>query len=338
MRDRARSQILCRVPQAARPQASDVPRVIATWPDNIDAIFGGDLAVALGYRTPAGGVVVQAVAPIGLRDRQRGTLGFTTSLGFSKKLERIALDPRVALAFHTRRHGTASTSEYVLAQGRARVIAQPSTAEVERMRAAAAAYLGPPKRGLLWDRWLREYYQVRVPVEVVVERLIVWRGLDAAGTPEVSVCPLPERGPAPQRAPRNGTAPRIDVPRAARRLRATDHTLLGFAGADGLPLIVPVAIGPHDRTGILLTSAVELPAGGRRAGLLGHSFEPKLIGLEARQHTGWIEVAADGSGSYAPHTETGYKAPANKTLLLVINGALAKQGVRKARKAGTGAA
>ena len=304
-----------------------------TWPDSIDSIFGGDLAVALGYRTPAGGVVVQAVAPVGLRDRKRGTLGFTTSLGFSKKLERIELDPRVSLAFHTRRHGSASTDQYVLAQGVARVIAQPSDAEVERMRAAAAAYLGPPKRGLFWDRWLREYYQVRVPVDVVVDRLIVWPALTAEGAPEVSGRPLPGSDPAPQRAPRNGTGPRIDVSRAARRLRGTEHTLLGFADADGAPVILPVAIGADDASGISLTSASMLPSGGRRAGLLGHSFQPKLIGLEARQHTGWIEVSADGRARYAPHTETGYKAPANKTLLLLLNGALAKQGVRKARKA-----
>ena len=34
---------------------------------------------------------------------------------------------------------------------------------------------------------------------------------------------------------------------------------------------------------------------------------------------------------YAPHTETGYVAPPNKTLLLLLNGALAKRGVRAAR-------
>src|SRR5205085_11632876 len=94
------------------------------WDDDLDAIFAGDLTVALGYRTPAGGVVVQAVAPIGLHDRERGTLGFTTSLGFSKKLERLAADPRVAMAFHAREHGRASSTRYVLAQGTARVIEQ----------------------------------------------------------------------------------------------------------------------------------------------------------------------------------------------------------------------
>ena len=42
------------------------------WNDEIDSVLAGDLTVALGYLTPARGVVVQAVAPIGLRDRSTG--------------------------------------------------------------------------------------------------------------------------------------------------------------------------------------------------------------------------------------------------------------------------
>jgi hypothetical protein len=38
---------------------------------------------------------------------------------------------------------------------------------------------------------------------------------------------------------------------------------------------------------------------------------------------------------YAPHTELGYKAPRNKTLLLLLNGFLAKRGVRRARRDGS---
>jgi len=37
---------------------------------------------------------------------------------------------------------------------------------------------------------------------------------------------------------------------------------------------------------------------------------------------------------YAPHTEVGYVAPPNKRLLLLLNGALAKRGVRQARRGG----
>ena len=304
-----------------------------TWDDDLDEIFAGDLTIALGYRTPAAGVVVQAVAPIGLRDRERGTLGFTTSLGFSKKLERIAADPRVAMAFHAREHGRSTATRYVLAQGTAHVIEQPSDAMRNVIRTQATAHLGAPREGFFWDRWLREYYVSRVPVEVTLTRILTWPALDAAGAagPVLGEPVAPQPAP-PQRPPKGGTGPRIDVARAAKRLRATAHTLLGYAGADGAPVVVPVAIGADDEHGLVLTSATPLPPGGRRAGLVGHSYRPKLIGLETRQHTGWLEVGEDGGVRYAPHTETGYNAPPNKTLLLLLNGALAKKGVRQAAR------
>ena len=40
-----------------------------SWPDEVDQVLDGDLTAALAYMTPAGGSVVTAVAPLGLRDR-----------------------------------------------------------------------------------------------------------------------------------------------------------------------------------------------------------------------------------------------------------------------------
>src|SRR5215210_224922 len=96
-----------------------------TWPDEIDEVIGGDLTAGLAYLTPARGAVVTAVAPIGLRDREAGTVTFTTSLGFGKKLERIVRDPQVALAYHAREHGFARHPAYVLVQGRATTSLEP---------------------------------------------------------------------------------------------------------------------------------------------------------------------------------------------------------------------
>jgi Pyridoxamine 5'-phosphate oxidase len=306
------------------------------WDEEIDAVLGGDLTAALGYRTPAGGVVVQAVAPIGLRDRVAGTVGFTTSLGFSKKLERIARDPRVAMAFHAREHGSAAGRSFVLVQGRARVVASPSPEQRMQVRELAAARLGAPREGWFWNRWLREYYAARVPVLVEVERIVVWPDLRCAGSPRVIGEALPDAAPEVQRPPARGTAPRLDAARAGRRVRDTEHTLLGFVGGDGRPVVVPVEVADPGPGGLPLRAAAPLPPGGRRAGLLGHSYRPQLIGLEARQYTGWLEVAHDTHAVYMPHTETGYRAPANKTLLLLLNGLLAKRGMRAAGRAGAG--
>jgi Pyridoxamine 5'-phosphate oxidase len=296
------------------------------WDDEIEAVLDGDMTAALAYRTPAAGVVVQAVAPIGLHDRAAGTAGFTTSFGFSKKLDRIARDPRVALAFHAREHGTAPGSAFVLVQGRARLVRDQ--AAVGRMRALAVERLGAPPRGRFWDFWLREYTSARVPLYVDVERIVAWPDLRCAGEPRVLGPELPAP-PPPQSPPRKGTGPRVDVARAARRLRGNAHVLLGYAGGDGLPLVVPVALERDGPDGIALGASAALPPGGRRAGLTGHSYRERLIGLETRQHTGWLE-----DGLYAPHTEVGYVAPPNKRLLLLLNGGLAKRGVRQARRAG----
>src|SRR6185295_6343377 len=75
------------------------------WPDEVDDVLGGDLTCAIAYVTPAGGAVVTAVAPIGLRDREANTVGFTTSLGFGRKLDRLRTEPRIAMAYHAREHG-----------------------------------------------------------------------------------------------------------------------------------------------------------------------------------------------------------------------------------------
>ncbi len=299
------------------------------WPDDVDEVLGGDMTAALAYVTPAGGTVVTGVAPVGLRDRDAGTVTFTTSFGLPKKLERIARDPHVALAYHARDHGFAHGEKYVLVQGSARPIPATDLEWNEKVLGPAATpFMGPPRTGVFWDRWLREYYADRVPVTVDVERIVVWPALDSSGEPEVHGSPRPAE-PEPQAAPKKGTGPRLDAVKAARKLGRLPHVLLSWRESDGHPAVVPVRVEDADAGGIRLAGEVPLPEGGRRAGVLAHSYEANLTGLRSRQHTGWLD-----DGLYAPHTEQGFVAPKNKTLLLLGNGLLAKQGLRKARKEG----
>jgi hypothetical protein len=303
------------------------------WPDEVDEIITGDLTAALAYVTPAGGAVVTAVAPIGLRDREAGTVSFTTSLGLGRKLERIARNPRVALAYHAREHGFCDRPGFVLVQGDATPAAEPDRDYLDqRLRPQAARFLGPPKEGkLFWDRWLREYYRDRIPVEIAVQRISAWPDERCRG--ESALWGAPAAGDPPsQEEPAKGTGPRVDAERAAARLRALDHLVLAYVGADGYPDVVPIEIEGAGPDGIRLTSARRLVPGGRRAGVVAHSYRPQLIGLRARQHTGWLTVDERGA-LYAPHTETGFRAPANKTLLLIANGLLAKRGLRRAQRA-----
>ncbi|HXW58204.1 MAG TPA: hypothetical protein VEJ23_01870 [Solirubrobacteraceae bacterium] len=298
------------------------------WTEVDDEIIGGDLTAALSYLTPAGGAVVTPVAPIGLRDREAGTVGFTTSLGVGRKLDRIDADPHVALAYHAREHGFATAPRFVLVQGTASYSPRPDRELLPREIAPASArFLGAPQRGPFWDRWLSAYYADHVPVTVVVERVVSWPDLACAGEPVVAGRPRAEREPEPQAPPKRGTGPRVDVARAAQRARRLPHVLAAWRGADGHPEIAPVTVGAASRLGLALSGP--LPAHGRRAGLLAHRFGARLIGLETRRHTGWLQ-----DGVYAPHTESGFRAPANRTLLLLANGLLARRGLRQARARG----
>jgi hypothetical protein len=300
------------------------------WTDDDDAVIGGDLTAALGYCTPAGGVVVAAVAPFGIRDREAGTVSFTTSLGFGRKLDRMSRNPRVALAFYAREHGFTNSARYVLLQGTASFESTPDAAVLDAtVWPASVPFIGPMRTGVLWGRWLDAYYSDRVLVTVHVERVLAWPDLACSGQVSVTGRTLPcgASDPPGQAAPKKGTGPRIDAERAGRRLRRLPHALVGYRGSDGFPMIVAVEVGASGPEGLQLSGP--LPAGGRRAGLLGHRYEPSLIGLEMRQYTGWL-----ADGRYAPHTEQGFRAPANNTLLLLGNGVMARRGLRRARALG----
>ena len=307
------------------------------WPDEVDEVLDADLVVGLAYRTPAGGAVVTGVSPIGIRDRKAGTVGFTTSLGFGRKLERIRRYPQVALAYHAREHGMSNRPDYVLVQGTVSGVVLPDEAYLrgelsERVR----RYLGPPRGGLFWDRWLRVYYRDRVLVTIEVQRIVRWRSLECRGEPEVIGSPLPDGGLA-QAEPKKGIGPRVDSRRAMRRLQAVPHRLLGFVRADGLPFVVPVSVSAADGQGLTLRTACPvLPAGGFRAGLFGHKFYEQVAGLTSRQYTGWLSVGSSSGtiGVYAPHTERSLVIPHSKTVALLLNGLVATISYRAAQKAG----
>ncbi|MGX1117229.1 hypothetical protein RKD37_002592 [Streptomyces ambofaciens] len=304
------------------------------WPDTAYEAFKGDLTVAAAYLTPAGGAVVTSVSPVGLADRAANEVSFTTSLGFPKKLERILRNPRVCLAYHTREHGFATHSHYVLAQGRAEVDLQPSAQRLAGLMDASEPFLGRTRRGGVWDWLLREYHQNRVFVDVHPDRIAVWPDLSASGRVTVTGASWPGH-PAEQEPPRNGTTPRTPVAKLARQIAALPHRLLAYQGADGHPVILPVTVTGHDETGLRLAASSELlPPGGRRAGFLAHSFQPQCVGVSMRTVTGWLTVE-DGRALYAPHTSTGMAAPQNRMVTTVANGLLAKQGLRRAQRNGT---
>ncbi|WP_454197691.1 hypothetical protein [Nocardia sp. Marseille-Q1738] len=60
------------IPGARSDARSELRSWRSPWPDEVDEVLGGDLTCAVAYLTPAGGAVVAAVAPIGLRGFRLG--------------------------------------------------------------------------------------------------------------------------------------------------------------------------------------------------------------------------------------------------------------------------
>jgi hypothetical protein len=170
---------------------------------------------------------------------------------------------------------------------------------------------------------------------VHVERVVVWPDLACAGAPTVHGAPLPADPPPPQTAPKGGTDPRV-TPRRAARL---PYVLLGWVGADGFPMVVPVGVRDSDERGVRLRTPPDVvPPGGRRAGLTAHSFERYVVGHEQRIHTGWLEATDDGEAVYAAHTRRGYRLPRSKLIYAVASGVVTRRRHRDAERAGLTAA
>jgi hypothetical protein len=303
------------------------------WSEHLDEVIGGDHVVGFAYVTPARGVVLLPMTNFAVRDREAGVLtSVNSSVGAWKKLERLRRNPNVALAFHTRRHALNERPEYVLVQGRASlckpIADYPSTIAGHWERFEPWRDVHP-----VWKRWQR-VYALRVAIDVAIERIVVWPDLGCRGVPEVLGAPWPEEPPAPQKPPRNGTGPRLDQARASAAVARLPDTLLGWVGADGLPVVVPVSATGSDARGMLLDAPEGMvPPGGRRAGLTAHWFSHGVIGQNQRKHTGWLEAdAGDSRVVYAPHTQSNYRFPSSLTVFRLVSGGFARVGLRQARR------
>jgi hypothetical protein len=306
------------------------------WPDSVDEVLGGDQAVALALVTPASGVVLMPVTNFALRDRGLGTVAVNSSVGMWRKLQRIAHNPRVALAFHTREHSLSDRSEYVLVQGDASIVGLDDPHAWEATLGGAwESFGGQPRHlGQFWEWWLRDYH-ARVNIEIAVERIVEWRDLRCDGEPTVHGAALPTAPPPSQSLPAKGTGPRIDPARAAADAAKLPHLLLGWVGGDGYPMVVAAEVAGAQESGLILQTPEGLPPpGARRAGLLAHWFSRHVVGQRQRKHTGWMQVGSRGQVLYAPHTAASYDLPARRLLYNLGAGWVTRRGRREGRKAG----
>lgn len=224
-------------------------------------------------------------------------------LAWHRKLALMLRNPRITLTFQIREHGRTRDPGLVLFQGTAEVPLTPDPAMVDAHWERAAQFDYTLPRGLFWDWLLREYRNERVAITLRAHRVAHWSQTDGSGQPTVTGEPWPTDPPPPQQPPGGGTAPRIDQRRLETLLQPLSHRLLSYCGSGGFPVVLPVTVRSIDADGIRLQAPEGmLPLGGRRAGFTAHAFEPGLLGLANRVHTGWLEVGEDGSVLYAAHT------------------------------------
>lgn len=325
---------------------SSNPRTNHTVPPDLDEILDGDIGMTVAQVTPLKGVVLTPVTNFGW-DPQTQTITFSSDLAAFKKLRRIEQNPKVTVVFHAREHGSAAGDNFVLVQGEARFSWQPNRAELaalfdrweqrEHTAGRPGVTLGPTGMGGgLWNWWLGPFWWDRVVVRVHVKRIISFPQRDCLTSPTVIGPQLPTERPESQKPPGKGTGPRINVTRAAKQVRPLPHRLLGWVGADGYPVVVPVAITAASRDGMTVTAPPDLvPPGGRRAGLTGHWFSAGTLGQRQVVMTGWLTSDdTTGTVSYAPHTKLSYRLPPSRLLFRVVVGGAIRAGTWRARRAG----
>ena len=275
--------------------------------------------------------------------RWRRSACATASAGWSRSPPRWASGasssacagiPRVALAYHAREHGFAAANpRYVLVQGSARIVEQPDRAYLDEVvTPAATRFLGAAEArrllGPLAGRLLRRPRAGR-------GRGRAWSSPGptsrARGTRRSSASRSP-RAPGAQSEPKKGTGPRVDVA-PGRPAHAAPATPPARLSGGRRPPRRAAGRGRRSRPRGDRPALPGAAAGGRAAApaCSAHRYNPQLIGLASRVHTGWLTVEGEHA-IYAPHTEGGFLAPANKTLLLLGNGYLARRGLARARR------
>ena len=253
------------------------------WSDEVDEILGGDLAAGFAYLTPAKGVVITPMAPLGLRDREAGTVTLPPRWTCGRSSTGSAAErrggrlPRARARPH-RRPG------FVLVQGRASFDPGPTARGSSRSRPSGTA------------SWARA---PAAPRPAARRLLPAARGDHGRGRADRRLPRRPGRGhprsSGPARRHRRAPGrPRRDGATALdsrRRLRAT-------RGASPHPARLVrgrrAARGGARRGAGEATSEGSPGCPGRvpaeRSAGRAHlaRVRPRMIGQEQRIHTGWL--------------------------------------------------
>jgi hypothetical protein len=241
----------------------------------------------------AGRPIVWPVTPYYRADE--GCIDVTTGVGYPKKADDAARNPRVALLFSDPTGSGVDPAPTVLVQGTARVDDTDPVGNRERYEREMAAKLpalhalaptGPLKR---WFSW---YYD-RIYLHVRPERVYVWPDGDPEGEPTLYDARIEEVRSGHNEEPEEGHAPPeggMDVwdPRLDRLGRDDPTAVLAIVGPDGFPFAVRVPVRADEASRIVHIGSdpVAAPIEAGPACLCAHSHADDLTWQRSYQVRG----------------------------------------------------
>jgi hypothetical protein len=236
---------------------------------------------------------------------EHGCIDVTTGIGYPKKADDAARNPRVALLFSDPTGSGIDEPPMVLVQGSARVDEHDLAANRERYREESAAKLpatkdmAPPKALARLFSW---YYD-RIYVHVLPERVYRWHGGDPGTEPELFDARLEEVRSAHNAEPEGGHAAPAggDGEWDARleELGASYPTaVLAFVGPDGFPFAVRAPVRADRDAGVVRIEAdpVGAPIEPGLACLTAHAHAPDFSWQRNFQVRG--DLTEDGHGGW----------------------------------------
>ena len=231
----------------------------------------------------------------------------TTGLGYPKKADDAAANPKVSLLFSDPTGSTMKDPPMVLVQGTATVDDRDLDANRERYRREAVEKLPgtkpmyPPAIFNPFFNW----YLTRIYVHVRPERVYVWHGGRAGDEPELFDAHMEEvrsghdeEAESPPPAPRR--APAVWDERIDELGRRYETAAVSVVAPDGFPFAarVPVEVDPEARVVRLGEAALGMPLAPGRACLAAHEHDEVFAGQRNFQvrgdlvedERGWVLV------------------------------------------------
>jgi hypothetical protein len=283
----------------------------ATLPEQVQQVFDRFITTEYTTITPAGQPITWPVTPY--YEPGAATIDVTTGLGYPKKADDAARNPKVALLFSDPTGCNLDSPPQVLVQGTAVVDDRDLAANRERYGREAVEKL-PATKSMLPPKPVRrmfDWYFTRIYVKVRPERVYVWESGDCSDEPKLLDTHMEEvrsghdeeeeRPPAGARGGEPTWDDRIDE--LGDRYRTA---VLSLVSPDGFPFSVrvPISVDPAARRVRLACEPVGVPLQPGLACLTAHDHAPDFKWQRNFQVRGDLQEE-DGGWALVPHKLVG---------------------------------